>query len=85
VPAALGPWSKAAQTFICWSRLGVWELMMALAKKDRVSLAMDFLDGTNIRTHQEAAGALRKRRSLHNATGVRRWDDPGAALASGLA
>src|SRR3712207_8801562 len=25
VPADLGPWSRAAQTFIRWARLGVWE------------------------------------------------------------
>jgi transposase len=29
VPAELGPWSRAAQTFIRWSRLGVWELSSA--------------------------------------------------------
>src|SRR5215208_4209863 len=25
IPAELGPWSRAAQTFIRWARLGVWE------------------------------------------------------------
>jgi transposase len=81
VPEVLGPCWKATQTFIRWSRLEVWERMMALAQKNRVALAMTFLDGTNIRAHQKAAGAPRKRIRLHNATGVRRWADPGAASA----
>ena len=81
VPEVLGPWWKAAQTFIRWSRLGVWERLLALVQKNRVALAMTFLDGTSIRAHQKAAGALRKSRPLHNATGVRPWADPGAALA----
>jgi transposase len=25
IPADLGPWSRAAQMFIRWARLGVWE------------------------------------------------------------
>ena len=25
IPAQLGPWSRAAQTFIRWAHLGVWE------------------------------------------------------------
>jgi transposase len=41
---------------------------------------MTFLDGTNIRAHPKAAGAPRKRIRRHNATGVRRWADPGAAV-----
>ena len=47
VPEVLGPWWKAAQTFIRWSRLGVWERLLALMQKDRVELGMTFLDGTN--------------------------------------
>jgi transposase len=81
IPEVLGPWWKAAQTFIRWSRLGVWERLMKVAQKNRVALAMTFLDGTSIRAHQKAAGAPRKRIRLHNATGVRRWADPGAVSA----
>ena len=33
IPAELGPWSPAAQTFIRWSRLGVWERLLHLAQK----------------------------------------------------
>lgn len=80
VPDVLGPWWKAAQTFIRWSRLGVWERLLILAQKDAVKLGMTFLDGTNIRAHQKAAGALRKRIRQNNATNERRWAGLGAAL-----
>ncbi len=80
VPDVLGPWWKAAQTFIRWSRLGVWEQLLALMQKDRVELGMTFLDGTNIRAPPKAAGAPRKRIRQNNATSVRRWAGLGAAL-----
>jgi transposase len=54
VPAELGPWSRAAQTFIRWARL------LGLAQERGVELGMTFLDGTSIRAHQKAAGARRK-------------------------
>jgi transposase len=31
IPAELRPWWMAAQTFIRWSRLGVWERLLCLA------------------------------------------------------
>ena len=60
IPADLGPWSRAAQTFIRWARLGVWERLLLLAQEQGVQLGMTFLDGTSIRAHQKAAGAARK-------------------------
>ena len=60
VPSELGPWSRAAQTFIRWARLGVWERLLGLAQERGVELGMTFLDGTSIRAHQKAAGAQRK-------------------------
>ena len=60
VPAAYGPWSRAAQTFVRWSRLGVWERLFALAQGHDVSLGLSFLDVTNVRAHHKAAGARRK-------------------------
>ncbi len=56
LPAELGPWWMAAQTFIRWSRLGVWERLLAMAQGRGVELGMTFLDGTSIRAHQKAAG-----------------------------
>ena len=72
LPEELGPWWMAAQTFIRWSRLGVWERMLTLVQQQGVSLGMTFLDGTNIRAHQKAAGAAKKVILRRNATHVRR-------------
>ena len=60
VPAEFGPWWQAAQVFIRWARLGVWERLFNLVQGRGVQLGMVFLDGTNIRAHQKAAGAARK-------------------------
>ena len=60
IPAELGPWSRAAQMFIRWAHLGVWERLLLLAQERGVQLGMTFLDGTSIRAHQKAAGAARK-------------------------
>ena len=60
IPAELGPWWMAAQTFIRWARLGVWERLLDLAQARGVELGMTFLDGTNIRAHAKAAGRLKK-------------------------
>jgi transposase len=58
IPTELGPWWRAAQTFIRWSRLGVWEGLHRLVQERRgLELGMVFLDGTVIRAHQKAAGA----------------------------
>ena len=81
VPEVMGPWWKATQTFIRWSRLGVWERLLALVQTNRIELGMMFLDGTNIRAHQKAAGAPRKRIRQNNATSVRHWAAPAAASA----
>jgi transposase len=63
IPADLGPWWRAAQTFIRWARLGVWEQLLTLAQDRGVQLGMTFLDGTSIRAHQKAAGAAQKKGS----------------------
>ncbi|MBL0406826.1 IS5 family transposase [Microvirga aerilata] len=60
VPAELGPWWRAAQTFIRWARLGVWERLLNLVQERGIQLGMTFLDGTSVRAHQKAAGARRK-------------------------
>src|SRR4051794_38062986 len=60
IPAELGPWSRAAQTFIRWAHLGVWERLLLLAQARGVQLGMTFLDGTNIRAHHKAAGAEKR-------------------------
>jgi transposase len=61
IPAEHGPWWRAAQLFIRWAKLGVWERLLAAAQEGGVELGMAFLDGTSIRAHPKAAGAPKKR------------------------
>jgi transposase len=72
IPGELGPWWKAAQTFIRWARLGVWERLLDLVQQRGVALGMTFLDGTNVRAHQKAAGAEKGGPTASSATAVRR-------------
>ena len=54
----------AAQTFLRWSKLGVWERLHRLVQAQRgLALGMVFLDGTVIRAHQKAAGARKQDRT----------------------
>ena len=81
IPAELGPWWRAAQTFIRWSHLGVWERLLKRVQERGVDLGMAFLDGTSIRAHHKAAGASKKGDLEHSAMCVRRL----AALAAATA
>ena len=85
LPAELGPWWMAAQTFIRWARPGVWERLLNLVQERGVQLGMTFLDGTNVRAHQKAAGARRKGALKLNETIVRRLAGLVAAMAPRLA
>src|SRR3712207_6811383 len=73
IPAELGPWSRAAQTFIRRERLGVWARLLLLAQERGLQLGMTFLDGTSIRAHQKAAGAARKGALQRSGTPVKPW------------
>jgi transposase len=42
IPAELGPWWRAAQTFIHWARLGIWERLLDLAQQRGIALGMTF-------------------------------------------
>ena len=81
VPAALGPWWMAAQTFIRWARLGVWDRLLEMAKAKGVGLGLVFLDGTSVRAHAKAAGASKKGDLEKAATSVKRLGDLVAAMA----
>jgi transposase len=82
IPAELGPWWMAAQTFIRWSRLGVWERLLAMAQERGVALGMAFLDGTAIRAHQKAAGASNKKSRRRRGRVARRKRSAAPAAAS---
>ncbi|MGH1569532.1 IS5 family transposase [Methylobacterium sp. P31] len=60
VSGELGPWWRAAQTFIRWARGGVWERLLALVQERGVQLGMVFIDGTNMRGSQKPAGAPKR-------------------------
>ena len=81
IPAELGPWWRAAQLFIRWAKLGVWERLLDLAQRRGVALGMAFLDGTNIRAHAKAAGAEQRGPTARGATNVRRLAARAAATA----
>lgn len=58
LPASFGPWWKAAQLHIRWSKAGVWERAFErLRDAGRPDLGEVFMDGTSVRAHQKAAGA----------------------------
>lgn len=80
VPAELGPWWKAAQIFIRWARLGVWDRLLAMAQARGVALGMAFLDGTSIRAHAKAAGAPKRGDLARAAEQVRRLGVLAAAM-----
>ena len=82
IPAELGPWWMAAQTFGRWSRLGAWERLLELARRrGGVEAGMAgltaseavprTLDGTSIRAHHKAAGAAKKGELQRSAMRVR--------------
>src|ERR687884_1984355 len=80
IPAELGPWWMAAQTFNRWSHHGVWERLLELAQQRKgLQLGMAFLDGTTIRAHQKAAGAAKKGDLQQSGISVRRWAARAAA------
>ena len=74
IPAGHGPWWRAAQLFIRWARLGVWERLLGLAQGRGVELGMAFLDGTAIGAHAKAAGAPEKGGARASGTAARRSD-----------
>jgi transposase len=78
IPAELGPWWRAAQMFIRWAHLGVWERLLLLAQERGVALGMTFIDGTSIRAHHKAAGAEKRGPTARSEMSGKRW----AALAA---
>ena len=86
IPAELGPWSRAAQTFIRWAHLGVWERLLllaqarVLAQARGVQLGMTFLDGTSLRAHHKAAGAEKRGPPARVEMSVKRWAVRGVAM-----
>lgn len=75
LPTELGPWWKAAQLHIRWSRSGVWARAFAVLRTaGRPDLGEVFPDGTSVRAHQKASGAK-------GGLPIRRWVAHGAVTA----
>jgi len=73
IPAELGAWWIAAQMFNRWGHMGVWERLLNLAQqRGGLKMGMTFLDGTIIRAHQKAAGAVKKGGLQRSVTSGRR-------------
>lgn len=85
IPEDLGPWWRAAQIFIRWSRAGVWERLLDLVQERCVQLGMVFLDGTNVRVHQQAAEAAKRGDLRPSETLVKHLAARAAAMAPRLA
>ena len=81
VPPHLGPWWRAAQLSIRWSKLGVWQRLLDLCQQTGLSLGLVYLDGTVIRAHQKAAGAEKRGSPGRSETSVKLW----AALVVAMA
>ena len=58
----------------------MWERLLALAQERGVQLGMAFLDGSNIRAHQKAAGAAQKGATELDVLRVRHLVDLVAAM-----
>lgn len=81
IPEDLGPWWQAAQIFIRWARAGVWERLLDRVQERGVALGMVFLDGSNVRAHQKAAGAAKRGDLRPSETLVKRLAAHVAAMA----
>ena len=81
IPAELGPWWGAAQTFLRWARKGVWERLLELVQEARVSFGMGFLEGHEPPGASEGGGAVKKHATRPSATAGRRWAGRVAAMA----
>jgi transposase len=81
IPAELGPWRRAAQLFIRWTKQGVWERLLDLVQQHGIALGLSFVGGTNIRAHHKAAGAEKKGSTATSERCARRLVDRAAVMA----
>lgn len=63
----------------------VWERLLGLVQEHSVQLGMVFLDGTNMRAHQKAAGAAKRGDLQPSETLVKLLADHVAAMGRKLA
>ena len=75
LPERLAPWATVASRFYRWRKQGLWDRLLAEVQRGaeaigQVEWEVNYVDGTNVRVHQHAAGAKR-------GTAIRRWAVPG--------
>ena len=75
LPERFGPWATVASRFYRWRKQGLWDRLLAEVQREADAIGqleweVHYVDGTNVRAHQHAAGAKRGR-------AIRRWAVPG--------
>src|SRR3954468_10519599 len=81
IPGELGPWWKAAQTFIRWAHLGVWERLLNLVQERGVALAWPFSTAPTFAPTRRRRAPTKGEPTASSGTAVRRWAARGAATA----
>jgi transposase len=66
LPERFGPWKTVYDRFRKWTRRGLWEqilqhLQVQRQADGRIDWNLSFVDGTIVRAHKAAAGALKKK------------------------
>lgn len=72
LPEEYGKWSTVYERFRCWRKSGLFDKLLAALesagrKAERIDFEFSAIDGSNIRAHRCAAGALKKGRSPRKA------------------
>ena len=75
LPERFAPWATVASRFHRWRKQGLWDRLLAEEQREadalgQVAWEVHYVDGTNVRAHQHAAGAKRGR-------AIRCWAGPG--------
>ena len=70
LPERYGPWQTVATRFYRWTKLGIWEKILAEVQKDadtrgQVQWTIHFVDSSSVRAHQHAAGAAGAKKGTH--------------------
>jgi transposase len=60
LPAEFGPWNSVFRRFSRWSDKEVWQTIFATLAQE-ADFEEVFMDGTIVRAHQHAAGAIKKK------------------------
>ncbi len=70
LPEYYGPWSTVASRFYRWRKAGIWDRVLAKLQQGadgagQIDWEVHYVDGTNIRAHQHAAGAKKGEEIKH--------------------